>query len=125
MKKSKEIQCSVANEDDLKSPKPVRIRVESMDFQGDVKLSFNQKLVKPDIIQELNSTTIREYIEFYYFSTYNQKVDEQVKYELSVKEWTDLYVIVNLKFEKPKEVSSDEKEDKLRIKLVQPQLFVS
>jgi hypothetical protein len=38
VQKTQSITCSVANEDDLKTPKPVRITVESMDFQGDVKL---------------------------------------------------------------------------------------
>ena len=99
------ITCSVENEDDLKDPKPVRITVENMDFQGDVKLAFNQKLVKPDSIEQLNDNAIRKIIEFYYFSTYEKIVDEKVKYELLVKEWTDLFVIINFKFEKPKEVS--------------------
>ena len=58
-KKSQEIQCSVANEEQAKNPKPVRIRVENMDYQGDVKLVFNQKLVKPDFIGDLNSTSIQ------------------------------------------------------------------
>ena len=48
-----------------------------------------------------------------------------MKYELSVKEWGDLLAIVNLKFEKPKEVSADVSEDKILIKLLAPWLFVS
>jgi hypothetical protein len=36
-----------------------------------------------------------------------------------------MYTVVNLDFEKPKEVSSDIKEDKLLIKLIQPMIFVS
>ena len=96
-----------------------------MDYQGDVKLTFNQKLVKPEFIHDLNSTSIQEYIEFKYFSSYQGEVDKERKFDLSVKEWTEKHTIVNLDFEKPKEVSSDVKEDKLLIKIAQPKLFVS
>jgi hypothetical protein len=48
-----------------------------------------------------------------------------MKFELSIKEWSDLKMTVNFKFQKPKQVSSDVNEDKFFVKIKKPELFVS
>jgi len=42
-----------------------------------------------------------------------------------VKSWDDLLAVVNLKFEKPEEVSADVSPDQILVKLLAPWLFVS
>ena len=77
------------------------------------------------MIKNLNSTSILEYFELKYWNTFERTLDKNIKFEIKIKEWTDLYMVLGIEFEDPKLVSSDIREDRFMIKLLKPEIFVS
>lgn len=51
--------------------------------------------------------------------------EEEVKFELTIKEWTDKGMLISMDFENPEMVSIGDLFDQAYVKVKNPQLFVS
>jgi hypothetical protein len=135
---------------DIKDPEPVVLEIAEITQNGKIHIRFNQKLVVPPIEKFIifnndanSSSSITRPNQFGRRLQYFEKIDvtrdifefkyrlrnnidsEGVTYDLSIKEWTEWYMILQLNFLHPREISKYDIFDHAIIRITNSDLFVS
>lgn len=116
-----------------KEPRPVLIQNTQLSKSGELKMEFNQPLEIPSMFQgkegkrrlvellSVNPTLIFE-VNMHLLSDVSPR---DLSYSMQFKEWTERVVKIQIEFNDPLLLSSGPTADKLSVKILKPELFVS
>lgn len=101
-------------EEDEEPPKPVKMTVDKVDHEGNIHFEFNQPLVVPNFFNsrrllgeiDFSKIDVSRDIMSIYMVSYDDSDDKPSKYYLSMKDFNDRGMIINVNFTNPEKVSS-------------------
>ena len=139
--RSKNAQRKKAGEAPSPDPPPVSLKISHMNTEGDLSLKFNQEMVIPPFVEAMNLGESQkgsnrrvlasldeidpsEFLEIIVVKKGNEPPSDS-QFSTNIKKWTPQGIVMKMNFDKPLSVSNGRYTDKMRIKIKEPEYFIS